>query len=116
MFSALSLCGLALGFASLYIVHKELIKRFGQAWALLLVAVVIFAGSFAIYLGRELRWNSWDIVKDPSGLVLTVSDRVVSPLEYPGTLSITLLFFIFLSVIYLSIWQIIGYTPSHKKK
>lgn len=108
MFSALSLSGMALGFASLCLVHKELIKRYGQVWSALWVGVVIFASSFAIYLGRELRWNTWDIIRDPSGLAITVSDRVVSPLDYPGTLSITLLFFVFLSTVYIAVWLVLN--------
>lgn len=108
MFSALGLAGLALGFASLFLVHRQLIKRYGQAWSAFWVGLVILAGSFAIYLGRELRWNSWDIVRDPAGLAITVSDRVLNPLDYPGTLSITVLFFVFLAVVYVAIWLVLN--------
>ncbi len=108
MFSALSLAGLALGFASLYLVHAQLIKRYGYNWSLFWVGLVILAGSFAIYLGRELRWNTWDIIRDPGGLAITISDRIVSPLEYPGTIGITLLFFVFLSVLYSAIWIVLN--------
>ncbi len=108
MFSALSLSGMTLGFASLYLVHRELLKRYGGIWVAFWVGLVILVCSFAVYLGRELRWNTWDIVRDPGGLVITVSDRVVAPLDYPGTLSITLLFFVFLSAVYTAIWVVVN--------
>lgn len=108
MFSALSMSGMVLGFTSLILVHKELIKRYGQLWSMFWVGLVIFASSFAIYLGRELRWNTWDIIRDPSGLAITVSDRVVAPFDYPGTLSITILFFIFITTVYTAIWIVLN--------
>jgi uncharacterized membrane protein len=96
--------GFILGFTSLYLVHRQLIKRVSENWSLLLVAGVILISSFAIYLGRNLRWNSWDVIANPSGVILSVSDRIVDPLGHPRALNITGLFFILLSSIYFSIW------------
>jgi uncharacterized membrane protein len=97
--------GLILGFTSLYIVHRQLIKRVGETKSLLLIAGVILLSSFAIYLGRNLRWNSWDVLANPSGVILSVSDRIVDPLGHPRALNVTGLFFVFLSSIYFSIWM-----------
>jgi uncharacterized membrane protein len=104
LMSSLVFCGFLAGFSSLYMVHMQLRKRLGERISAELVAAIIFASSFAIYLGRALRWNSWDVVTDPSGIILNVSDRILDPFGYPRALNITGLFFVMLGGIYLAIW------------
>ena len=108
-----ALAGLALGYTSLFMMHVRAIQRFGKR-AHLLVAVALLLSGFAIYLGRYLRWNSWDIVTNPFGLLFDVSDSIVNPSEHILTFTTTLLFFTFLSVIYFVIWRaaaLIATTP-----
>jgi uncharacterized membrane protein len=115
MISALVFSGFILGFGSLMLVHKELLKRFSVPRAHAIIGGVLMLSSFAIYLGRELRWNSWDIVADPGGIILNVSDRIVNPFGYPSALNFTLLFFLLLSVLYIATWQFIGLSTRPKK-
>ncbi len=105
LMSSLTICGFALGFTSLYMVHKELLKRTSSARAGVLVALVLLISSFGIYLGRDLRWNAWDVVTDPSGLVIDVSDRVIDPLGHPRAFNVTGLFFVLLGTSYWAVWQ-----------
>jgi uncharacterized membrane protein len=116
MFSSLTFAGFLLGFASLFLVHKELLKRLKPITSHILVLAVILLASFAIYLGRELRWNTWDIVADPSGIILNVTDRIVDPLGYPSAVNETILFFILLNTLYLAWWQVFGHDSKHKTK
>lgn len=109
MMSSLVFAGFCVGFASLFLVHKELVKRFNGFYAHLFIAVVILLSSFAIYMGRNLRWNTWDIIADPSGIILNVSDRLIDPLSYPSALNVTLLFFVLLGSLYVAIWQFFGH-------
>ena len=51
----LVIVGFILGFTSLYLVHKQLLKRFSELKSILLVLAVILITSFGIYLGRDLR-------------------------------------------------------------
>jgi uncharacterized membrane protein len=106
MFS-LTVCGFTLGFASLYIIHLELLKRLKEARANWIIAGVLLLSSFGIYLGRDLRWNSWDVISNPGGLLLNVSDRVVDPLGHPRALNVTILFFILLCATYFSFWYFV---------
>jgi uncharacterized membrane protein len=64
------------------------------------VAAILLLSSFAIYLGRDLRWSSWDVVSDPAGITLDVSDRVVHPLGHPRSWDMTGSLFLLLAVIY----------------
>ncbi len=104
MIGSLVFTGFILGFTSLYIVHTELLKRFRRWPSHTLIALAILLSSFAIYLGRDLRWSSWDIITNPSGILLNISDRVVNPLGYRHTGSVTAMFFVLLSTLYASIW------------
>jgi uncharacterized membrane protein len=61
-----------LGICSLYMVHQEVIRRHSLRTCNFWLAGTLLLCSFAIYLGRDLRWNSWDILTNPGGL-LTVS-------------------------------------------
>lgn len=94
------------GFMSLFIMHRELLKRIAYGKALGFVMAVLLACSFAIYLGRSLRWNSWDVLVNPAGILFDVSDRVVNPGLHTQTFVTTATFFLLLSSIYLVIWEL----------
>ena len=111
LLSCLMICGFLLGFASLYLVHRELIKRMSQRRALVIIEAIILLSSFAIYLGRVLRWSTWDVITNPTGLILNITDRIVNPTAYSSSYSVTLLFFITISVMYLSFWILVQPLP-----
>ena len=104
MFTAFIYLGLTLGFSSLYLVHLELKKRYSGLRSAGVIAVVLLLASFAIYLGRDLRWNSWDILTNPAGLLFDISDRLLVPSGY-GSIAITVLsFFALLASMYSLVW------------
>lgn len=108
MFLNFILNGLASGYASILLMHQMLLKYFSQKQVHGFVAGIFLLCSFAIYLGRELRWNTWDILVNPAGILFDVSERVINPLTHSEVFSITALFFVFLSSIYIVIWQFIA--------
>ena len=95
--------GLILGFVSLWIVQQLAARWFGSVFGWLFAAVVLTATGFGIYLGRFLRWNSWDVLVDPFGMARQVLAYVLNPLDYPRTIAVTLLFGGFLTVAYLTV-------------
>lgn len=107
--------GFMLGFTSLYLVHKQIFARMREALSNFLVAGIILLASFAIYLGRDLRWNTWDVISDPRGLIINVSDRVLDPFGHPRALNVTLLFFILLSSLYFAFWLFVRPEPPRQK-
>lgn len=106
--------GLILGFLSLYMLHKELLKRLRRSTAHSWVAVVILLCSFAIYLGSYLRWSTWDIVINPAGILFDVSDRLINPVAYGQTFQITGLFFMLLGTLYFTVWEVANSRPQDK--
>ncbi len=94
------------GILSLYIVHKLILKKVSPMRATLGVGVVILLASFAVDMGRYLRWNSWDVLLHPADLLLDVSDTLLHPFTYDRSYLVTGVFFVAISSLYAVFWQL----------
>ena len=94
--------GLLFGFLSLWDIEQLLSKSLKQRTVTLISVALLFAASFGIYLGRYLRWNSWDILTEPSGIVYDIGHRFIHPFDHPRTWGMTLFMGVFLCMIYFS--------------
>ncbi|MBL7798497.1 MAG: DUF1361 domain-containing protein [Saprospiraceae bacterium] len=94
--------GLLYGFLSLWDIERLARKYVNQTWVSVLSVGLLFLGSFGVYLGRYLRWNSWDIVSEPYALLYDVGSRIANPVAHPTTWGMTILLGIFLNMIYWS--------------
>lgn len=102
VFASFIFNGVILGYLSLFQVHQELLKRVSKRTASILVSLVLILCSFAIYLGHDLRWNSWDLLRDPGGILVDVSNHVSDAIAYTTMFS----FFLLLGSIYVVVWYI----------
>jgi len=105
MFTSFIYTGVALGFSSLYLMHLQFRRRLSANGAAAWIAVTLFICSAAVYVGRDLRWNSWDILTNPGGLLFDVSDRLQHPAAYPQMLVTVITFFILLGTMYSLLWR-----------
>ena len=80
-------------------------------WLFAITSLIL--SSFAIYLGRYLRWNSWDIIINPLQLFYDIGNRVLNPLNYPRAIVVTALFSLFLIIAYLTLKQVIKIHTKH---
>ncbi len=71
--------GLLSGHYSLYIMQTLITRRWGKLAGWVGAVAALALGSFGIYLGRFLRWNSWDLFLDPIRLASDIASRAVSP-------------------------------------
>jgi len=94
--------GLLFGFLSLWDIEMILSKSIPPKIVRCISVILLFLGSFGIYLGRYLRWNSWDIIKEPFQLFYDIGTRIVNPFEHPRTWGMTLFMGLFLNIIYWS--------------
>ena len=115
MFSSFVLNGLLLGYISLHLMHQELLKRLSMTVGAAIVGAILLGCSFAIYVGRYLRWNTWDVVLNPTSLLFDVSDRVLHPLDHPQVVSTTISFFVLLTSIYGVVWYLVRHTSRQQK-
>jgi uncharacterized membrane protein len=101
--------GLLFAFISLYRVERFLKKSVNRKIQAILVPGILFLGSFGVYLGRFLRWNSWDIISNPFQLLLSIGYRVISPFDHIQTWGITLIFSVFFYLLYVLTKKLPGY-------
>ena len=101
--------GLMLAYASLDDMQRLVQLRLGvwAGWAFATLALLL--SSFGIYLGRYLRFNSWDILANPLTLFYDILNRLVHPFSFPGTWGVTLVFGVFLLVGYSTV-RLLGRT------
>lgn len=99
--------GVVAGFLSMYWIHQEILKRRSSQFAGLIMSGVILLTSFAIYLGRSLRWNTWDVLVNPAGLLFDVSERVINPLTHAQYLTTTATFFLLIGSMYYVVWTFV---------
>lgn len=92
--------GLILGFISLMDLEKQIATFTNTKLSSIAVVLLLFLSAFGVYLGRFLRWNSWDIVGHPFALFQDIGSRLANPLEHPGTWGMTLSFGILLNLMY----------------
>lgn len=106
MIGAFAGTGLLLGMASLLLVHDVVGARFGSlaGWVLALGSLAL--SSLGIYLGRFPRFNSWDVLTNPEGLVGVVAYRLSDPLGNPFLLSFAAAMTAALVVSYLLTWTL----------
>ena len=94
--------GLLLGYLSLIDVQSIVARSFGTACGWIFAMVSLVLSGFAIYLGRFLRWNSWDVLIDPSR-VLEIFGVAVHPWAHTQAISVTLIFGVILTLGYITL-------------
>jgi uncharacterized membrane protein len=106
LLSAAAWTGLLLGLTSLFLMHAVARRVVGavNAWALVVGALAL--SSFGIYLGRVLRWNSWDVFVRPGALSSAIANGALHPLSHPQPVALTILFTSFLLVSYLVFYSL----------
>lgn len=94
--------GLIFGFLSLWDMENILLKYLKKCWVTGISVSLLFVGSFGIYIGRFLRWNSWDILTSPFQLIYDIGERFVNPFNHPRTWGMTIFMGLFLNILYFS--------------
>jgi len=94
-----SFTGLLLGMVSLFLMQEIIRREFGRWVGWGFVALVSVLSSAGVYVGRFLRWNSWDIFRDLSGMAeYTIQSAQDPSLQSIGFTSLFGAFFLFLYI------------------
>ena len=88
--------GLMLAFASLLDMHALVRQRLGLVAGWAFVTVALGLSAFGVYLGRYLRYNSWDILSNPFTLFYDIVTRFLHPFHNWQTWGVTVVFWAFL--------------------
>jgi uncharacterized membrane protein len=100
--------GYITGFLSLLINHRLIEKSFNKLYGWCFIIIVSFLSGFAIYLGRFIRWNSWDIIFKPQNIVKIFTSDV-----HGKSLMYTLLFGSFIFLLYIINYQVTDLQLDH---
>ncbi|PPB02352.1 hypothetical protein C4A77_11480 [Brevibacillus laterosporus] len=71
-----ALTGIILGFLSLALLHQIWAQRFGSLIGWLFVLITQLLTGIGVYLGRFLRWNSWDIIQHPVSILTHAMEAI----------------------------------------
>lgn len=91
--------GLLLGMVSLFLMQEIIRREFGRwaGWGFVMLVTVL--SSAGVYVGRFLRWNSWDIFRNLSGMAeYTIQSAQDPSLQSIGFTTLFGAFFLFLYV------------------
>jgi len=114
-FFMMAINGLLVGLISVYLINQELNKRItSKSSVLILVGIFLLCG-FAVYLGRFLRFNSWDVITNPISLIFDVSNPIFDVNTQKNALTTSLGFFGIIGTSYLILWRSINYLKSLKQ-
>jgi uncharacterized membrane protein len=94
--------GLLLGYLSLIDVQGVVARSFGRAWGWILALTSLLLSGFAMYLGRFLRWNSWDVLIEPARVVQLVG-ALLHPEDHLKALAVTLIFGVIFTLGYITL-------------
>lgn len=70
---------LLVGIYSIYQMQELVTTYFGTVTGWLFTSSIIILSSLGVYLGRFLRWYSWDILRRPQEIVTNIFEHLASP-------------------------------------
>ena len=92
MLFSFALVGLALGLRSLQLMQELVKQRFGYLTGWLFALTIAVLSGLGIYIGRFLRWNSWQIFSHPLQLTSDLFATLATPALLMRLLTVVLLF------------------------
>lgn len=95
-----AITGLIMFYISLIKMEKIFKRQIKSIIRPLMIPAIIFLSAFGVYLGRFVRFNSWDIITQPTTLLYEMTDRVINPFGHPETWSVTIAYGAFFLVGY----------------
>ena len=102
LLAAFAWAGLFLAVFSLHAM-QSLVKTYAGLWgSWLFVFGVVGLSGLGVYVGRFLRWNSWDLLLQPRAVLVDIVLRISHPLHNLAAFGVTLLFALFLLVCYVA--------------
>lgn len=100
LISSFAVNGMMLGYLSIRSMEKMWSSRYSRWPAWLFSIPVMFLCSLGVYIGRYLRYNSWDVVKDPMTLSRDMIGLFIHPWENRHAWAFTICMGVFLSLMY----------------
>ena len=95
--------GILLCMISLFRVERFLKISWNSNIVSKLMPLIIVLCGYGVYIGRYLRYNSWDVVTEPLGILRTSTHHIHHPFQNLNVWLFTFVFASFLGIIYFTI-------------
>lgn len=92
--------GLIVGMFSAILIYNKLKEIFPRIAAKAIMLSVMLISGYGIYIGRFLRWNSWNLLTDPFAIFYDTLTRIIHPFSYPRTYGMTLMIGVLLCLVF----------------
>lgn len=109
-----ALTGLVLGFVSLYLMQSVVTRLFGRITGWLFVMGAAGLCSVGIYLGRFLRFNSWDVIVHPGKIYRGLDAWAEHRLAHGSSLAFLVLFSTFMVIAYMLLYGLTHLAPAQR--
>jgi len=95
LLASFSLNGMLLYWLSMhhFLQHLRLKHAFNYAWIMVFICSLLVG--LGVYMGRFLRYNSWDLLHQPQRILNDLVDRLLHPMQHLETWGFTLGFGLF---------------------
>ena len=93
--------GLILGILSVRQMEKMMERYLAKRTELYFICPIMFLNSLGVYIGRYLRFNSWDVITNPLQLVTDISNLAFHPFLFKYAWGMVICFSIFITLVYL---------------
>lgn len=103
LFASFAWTGIVLGVYALRLMQEIVREWIGTLLSWGFVLVVLGLSGMGIYLGRFLRWNSWDLITQPGAIFTDVAVRLRYPLDHLSTYGVALMYAGLMFVCYLAL-------------
>jgi len=95
--------GLLLGLMSVRKTELILEVVSGRGFSFLIVFIVMWLNAFGIYIGRYLRFNSWDIIMQPFSLFNEMLEILLHPVRNKMEWGMIMVYALFMTVLYITV-------------
>jgi uncharacterized membrane protein len=104
--------GLLLGLVSLRDVHVVITQKTNRTLGWLFAGTSILCGAVGVYMGRYLRWNTWDLFIDPIAFLNDLVTHFIYPTQDSRAWGLTVTFSLFLCASYLAFLLLMRHQPT----
>jgi uncharacterized membrane protein len=101
--------GMVLGFVSVYLVHAVVRQRHGVLAGWCSVMIVLGFASTGVFLGRFMRWNSWDVLVRPGERLAEFVQRLSEPSALARAAGMTLVLTFLLTAAYSCFYMLLRF-------
>jgi len=95
--------GVIFGILSICKMEMLLKKAKGNLVSGFIICTVMWLNAFGVYIGRFLRFNSWDIIVNPFSLLTEITNIIFNPYDYRYVWAMSICFAFFMIIIYYTI-------------